>query len=103
MADLSFPDGPAHGAIKIKNNLTHTWDSDYSVWKVTDFQNAPTGPAATVAIGTVTTLDSDQSATVVNVGDSADAVLNFGIPQGVAGVSTGVSTGKAIAMAIVFG
>jgi hypothetical protein len=45
----------------------------------------PTGAAATITVGTVTTLGSTASATVTNSGTSAAAVFNFGIPQGVAG------------------
>ncbi len=48
----------------------------------------PTGPegtAATVAIGTVSTLPPGSSATVSNTGTTQNAVLNFGIPQGAAG------------------
>jgi hypothetical protein len=51
----------------------------------------PAGNAATVAVGTVTTLSPGASATVTNVGTSAAAVFNYGIPQGAVG-STG-STG----------
>lgn len=61
----------------------------------------PQGPAATISVGTVTTLSAGQSATVTNVGTSSAAVLNFAIPQGNDG--GGVTTGKSIAMAIVFG
>lgn len=43
------------------------------------------GSAATVTVGTVSTLPSGSSATVVNAGTSAAAVLNFGIPAGVQG------------------
>lgn len=45
------------------------------------------GTAATIAVGTTTTLAGGASATVVNAGSSSAAVLNFGIPQGVAGVA----------------
>lgn len=44
-----------------------------------------TGTAATVSVGTVTTLDPGESATVTNSGTSAAAVLNFGIPKGETG------------------
>lgn len=50
----------------------------------------PTGPAgtsATVSVGTVTTLAAGAQATVTNTGTAQQAVLNFGIPQGVAGTS----------------
>lgn len=42
----------------------------------------PQGVAATIQIGTVTTLSAGASATVQNVGSSTEATLNFGIPQG---------------------
>jgi len=83
MATIAFPTSPTHGDIKNNGNLTYTYDSDYSIWVVTSFPTAPRGIAATIAIGTVTTLDSDASATVINVGDSADAILDFGIPRGI--------------------
>jgi hypothetical protein len=55
-----------------------------------------TGNAATVAVGTTTTLEAGESATVSNSGSSSAATFNFGIPQGVkgepgAGGSTGTS------------
>jgi hypothetical protein len=40
------------------------------------------GAAATIAVGTVTTLAPGSSATVVNSGTSSAAVLDFGIPEG---------------------
>lgn len=43
------------------------------------------GDAATVAVGTTTTLAAGQSATVQNVGTTKAAVLNFGIPRGANG------------------
>lgn len=59
----------------------------------------------TVTIGTVTTVSAETPAAVTNVGNSTDLVLNFAIPAatGGSGGSGGVTTGKAIAMAIVFG
>ena len=42
----------------------------------------PKGDAATVAVGSTTTLAVGQDATVENVGSIYNAVLNFGIPQG---------------------
>ena len=58
----------------------------------------PTGPAgqsAAITIGTVTTLAAGASATVTITGTPPSAVLNFGIPQGIAGAagtSGGTST-----------
>ena len=43
------------------------------------------GAAATVSIGTVTTLPSGSTPTVVNSGTSSAAVLNFSLPSGTAG------------------
>ena len=45
------------------------------------------GTAATVAIGTVTTLGAGIPATVSITGTPQAAILNFGIPQGVAGAA----------------
>jgi hypothetical protein len=42
----------------------------------------PAGAAATITIGTVTTLGPGESATVTNSGTTSAAVFNFGIPQG---------------------
>lgn len=40
------------------------------------------GDAATVSVGTTTTLPAGSSATVSNSGSTSDAVFNFGIPKG---------------------
>lgn len=45
----------------------------------------PQGPAATIAVGTVTTGAPGSSAAVVNAGASGAAVLNFTIPAGATG------------------
>lgn len=47
------------------------------------------GDAATIAVGTVTTLPAGSSATVTNSGTSSAAVFDFGIPQGEDGSGTG--------------
>lgn len=39
----------------------------------------------TMNVGTVTTLEAGQPATVTNSGTSTDAIFNFGIPQGIQG------------------
>lgn len=41
-----------------------------------------TGKAATIQVGSTTTLTAGSSATVANTGTDSDAVFNFGIPQG---------------------
>ena len=40
------------------------------------------GLSSTIQVGTVTTLDSDENATVSNSGTETNAVFNFGIPRG---------------------
>ena len=44
------------------------------------------GAAASLAIGTVSTLDAGKPATVSNSGTSSAAVINFGLPQGTQGL-----------------
>ena len=47
-----------------------------------DWQDWADGAAATITVGTTTTLSPWSSATVTNVGTSTAAVFDFGIPQG---------------------
>ena len=44
------------------------------------------GEAATITVGTVTTLPAGSQATVTNIGTTENAILNFAIPQGAQGV-----------------
>ena len=46
----------------------------------------PQGPSGTLAVHSTSTLAAGQPATVVNVGTSQAAQLDFGIPQGIQGV-----------------
>jgi len=55
----------------------------------------PQGDAATVTVGTTTTLAPGSDATVVNVGTTAAAVFDFGVPEGEKGDS-GAGTGDVI-------
>lgn len=48
----------------------------------------PAGAAATIKIGTVTTLPAGSNATVTNSGTSSAAVFNFGIPKGADGTGS---------------
>jgi hypothetical protein len=52
------------------------------------------GAAATVNVGTVTTLAAGMQATVMNSGTAQAAVLNFGIPQGAPGTGGGSGSGS---------
>jgi hypothetical protein len=54
------------------------------------------GPAGTVTIGTVTTLDPGEDATVSNSGTSTAAVLNFGIPEGEPGAAGAIGSSLTI-------
>ncbi len=57
----------------------------------------PSGTAASIQVGSVTTGSAGSSASVVNVGSSSAAVLNFTIPQGAAGAAgtgSGSSSGS---------
>lgn len=70
--------------------LTPTTDeeaegTDAEVTILTDTASAGTGIAASIVIGTTTTLPAGSKATVENVGTANAAILNFGIPQGEAG------------------
>ena len=47
----------------------------------------PPGAAATIEVGTTTTLSAGSSATVTNVGTSSAAKFNFGIPKGADGTN----------------
>ena len=51
------------------------------------------GAAGQVAVGTTTTLSPGASATVNNSGTSYNAVLNFGIPQGIPGTAATIAVG----------
>ena len=53
---------------------------------ILSWQDKLAGQNATVSIGTITTIAAGGTATVTNVGDSLNAILNFQIPQGPAGV-----------------
>lgn len=50
------------------------------------------GAAATIAVGTTTTLPAGSSATVTNSGSSSAAVFNFGIPKGSDGTTPTLET-----------
>jgi hypothetical protein len=57
----------------------------------------PSGAAATVSVGTVTTGVAGSQATVTNSGTASEAVLNFTIPQGAAGANgTGGGSGTGL-------
>lgn len=69
------------GKAKRGDGITH--------WNSLPYVVGTDGKAATVKVGTVTTLQPGQPATVNNSGTENAAVLNFGIPQGKAGSGGG--------------
>ena len=76
--------GAGHLIVTLTNSTT--LDAGYAVGSVGPTGAAgPPGAAATVAVGTVTTLPAGSAATVTNSGTSFAANLNFGIPQGAVG------------------
>lgn len=52
---------------------------------ITDTGVKAAGTSATVSVGATTTLPAGSPATVTNIGTSAAAILNFGIPKGESG------------------
>jgi sugar lactone lactonase YvrE len=59
----------------------------------------PQGPAATIAVGSTTTLSPGASATVNNSGTSGAAVFDFGIPQGPTGTAATIAVGTTTSLA----
>jgi hypothetical protein len=53
------------------------------------------GAAASITIGTTTTLSAGSAATVTNSGSAQNAVLNFGVPMGATGSGTTFAWGAA--------
>lgn len=72
--------------LKIKNPNTGLFE------EVLALKGEP-GDAATIAVGTVTTLAPGSAATVTNAGTPDVAVFDFGIPQGAAGTTYTHPTG----------
>ena len=57
-----------------------TWDTDLN-----QYVDSGVDAGVSLTVGTTTTLPAGSSATVTNSGTATDPVLNFGIPQGIAG------------------
>ena len=85
MGKLNFPASPSDGDTHSANGNTYTFVGDPGVWKATTFGDAPTGPAGTIAVGTVTTGPAGGSASITNTGTPSAATLNFTIPAGATG------------------
>jgi len=94
--DVATLDGTSYVATAPNTNQQPP-DADY--WQVLAAKGdvGAAGDAATVEVGTVTTLPYGSPATVTNVGDDHAATLNFGIPAGQDGTGTGDVEGPASA------
>lgn len=66
----------------------HWYIGDTDTGTVAEGRDGTDGAAATVQIGTVTTLPAGSQAAVTNSGTENAAVFNFGIPKGADGAST---------------
>ena len=71
-----------HPAYVGSDDYWHLWDYAKQQYVRGEYAR---GAAATIAVGSVSTLEPDQQATVRNSGTEGAAVLNFGIPRGVPG------------------
>lgn len=74
--------------------ITLTLQEDSPVFLSADeYIKGDKGDAATIEVGTVTTVDSSSSATVINSGTSSNAVFDFEIPKGDTGKDATVEVG----------
>lgn len=67
----------------------YLWDLPTASWKLTDMFDSSGSSLVTVNIGTTTTLSPGSNATVTNVGDPVNVILDFGIPRGNPGSGSG--------------
>jgi hypothetical protein len=74
--------GDGQGGIADVGGYFASADCDHAVAVITEARSMITGPAGTVAIGTVDTVGPDDPATVTNVGTPSAALLNIEIPRG---------------------
>jgi hypothetical protein len=82
-----------HPPIIGNNGNWWTWDTETD-----EYTDSGIDAGVSVTIGTTTTLPPESDATVTNSGTATDPILNFGIPQGVAGVGvpSGGTTGQVL-------
>ena len=74
------------GKLRVNSsNKLFFWDQSLSTPAWVEIVGGESGAAATIAVGTTTTLDAGKDATVSNSGTSSAAVFDFGIPQGAKG------------------
>lgn len=96
---------PGDAYVILDTGTLAVWDEDQQKFVDTGAQikgpkgdkgeTGDAGAAATISVGSVTTGDAGSNASVVNAGDTANAVFNFTIPRGAQGVAgPGVSVGS---------
>ena len=74
------------GKLRVNSsNKLFFWDQSLSTPAWVEIVGGESGAAATIAVGTTTTLDAGKDATVSNSGTSSAAVFDFGIPKGAKG------------------
>ena len=98
-------DAVGHMPVIGENGNWFAWNADKTSYEDTgnpsQGETGKDGKAATVQVGTVTTLPAGSSATVTNSGTETEAVLNFGIPRGEAGTGGGGGTSGNITPAMI--
>lgn len=82
----AFDDFPTEGNtyriyFDMSNYMLYWWNGTEYVSLTYAMQGEP-GPAGTIQIGDVETLEPDEQAYVENIGTVTNAVINFGIPRG---------------------
>lgn len=96
---------PGDAYVILDTGTLAVWDEDQSKFVDTGAQikgpkgdkgeTGAAGAAATINVGSVSTGEAGSDASVVNAGDTSNAVLNFTIPRGAQGVAgPGVSVGS---------
>ena len=85
--------GVQHNASAVAFDDGETFQDKYDAGELTGPQGEPGSPgtAATITVGTTTTLPAGSNATVTQGGTPQNAVLNFGIPRGANGSAGGGS------------
>lgn len=84
--------GDSVGEIYLIAGVGYVWTG--AAWTDIGPIRGPKGDAATLAVGTVETVEPGAPAAVVNSGTAGAAVFNFEIPQGVPGLAATVSIGE---------
>lgn len=105
MAAINFPASPTNGQTFTADNKTFVYDSAKTVWKITSTGGAAAGESTiTVSQNSANeivsnTLNFINTSTVTVETSNNSGIVNVAFTS----TGTGITTGKAIAMSIVFG